>query len=106
MPVLIHALTVDNLAAIHNAARLFAIQAHAAGHYLANHQPPENGLAGGVPNPPPVAPPGLSSRVRTLLSWWKWVALAGGIFGLIACGVMMAIGRRNRSNLAADGAAG
>lgn len=28
------------------------------------------------------------------------------MFGLIACGAMMAIGRRNRSNLAADGAAG
>jgi len=30
----------------------------------------------------------------------------GGVFGLIGCGAMMAIGRRNRSSLAADGATG
>ena len=79
--------------------------AHFAASHLAGRLGPGH-RTGRVPNPPPVAPPGLASRVNTLLSWWKWVALAGGIFGLIACGVMMAIGRRNRSNLAADGAAG
>jgi len=63
-------------------------------------------LAGGVPNPVPVAPPGLARRVGTLLAWWKWGSLVAGVFGLIACGAMMAIGRRNRSNLAADGASG
>lgn len=65
-----------------------------------------HGLAGGVPNPAPAAPPGLARRVDTLLAWWKWGSLIAGVFGLIACGAMMAIGRRNRSNLAADGAAG
>src|SRR5260370_16730219 len=59
-------------------------------------------LAGVVPNPAPVAPPGLSGRVSTLLAWWKWGALVAGVFGLIGCGAMMAIGRRNRSNLPAD----
>jgi hypothetical protein len=63
-------------------------------------------LAGGVPNPAPQAPPGLSSRINTLLSWWKWGALIAGVFGLVGCGAMMAIGRRNRHSLAADGASG
>ncbi len=63
-------------------------------------------LAAGVPNPAPKAPPGLSRTVNTLLGWWKWGGLIAGVFGLIGCGAMMAIGRRNRSNLAADGASG
>jgi hypothetical protein len=67
---------------------------------------PVSDLAGGVPNPAPKAPPGLTGPVNTLLAWWKWGALVAGVFGLIGCGAMMAIGRRNRSNLAADGAAG
>jgi hypothetical protein len=61
---------------------------------------------GGVPDPAPVAPPGLSADVSTLLGWWKWIALTGGVFGLIGCGAMMAIGRRSRSALAAEGATG
>jgi hypothetical protein len=63
-------------------------------------------LPGSVPNPAPVAPPGLSSKMNTLLGWWKWGALIAGVFGLVGCGAMMAIGRRNRSTLAADGATG
>ena len=43
-------------------------------------------LAAVVPNPAPVAPPGLSGRVSTLLAWWKWGALIAGVFGLIGCG--------------------
>jgi hypothetical protein len=57
-------------------------------------------------NPAPLPPPGLSADVNTLLGWWKWVALTAGIFGLVGCGAMMAIGRRSRSALAADGATG
>ena len=63
-------------------------------------------LAGSVPNPVPAAPPGLSPKISTLLGWWKWGALIAGVFGLIGCGAMMAIGRRSRSAMAADGAAG
>jgi hypothetical protein len=63
-------------------------------------------LAGVLPDPAPAAPPGLSSSVSTLLAWWKWGALVAGIFGLIGCGAMMAIGRRSRSSLSVDGAAG
>lgn len=89
MTMLIHALTIGNLAAI--------------GHAPAS---PVSGLAAGVPDPAPVAPPGLAGDMNTLLAWWKWGALVAGVFGLIACGAMMAIGRRNRSSLAADGATG
>jgi hypothetical protein len=67
---------------------------------------PNPSLAGGVPDPAPVAPPGLAGDMNTLLAWWKWGALVAGVFGLIGCGAMMAIGRRNRSSLAADGATG
>lgn len=70
---------------------------------LAGHGTP---LAISVPNPAPAPPPGLSKTVNTLLAWWKWGSLTAGVFGLIGSGAMMAIGRRNRSNLAADGATG
>jgi hypothetical protein len=89
MTMLIHVLAAGGLAA--------------AGHALAG---PHQSLATGLPDPAPVAPPGLSGDVNTLLAWWKWGALVAGIFGLIGCGAMMAIGRRNRSSLAADGATG
>ena len=89
MSMLIHALVADGLAAVSHAAA---------------RQPA--GLAGVVPDPAPVAPPGLSGDMNTLLAWWKWGALVAGVFGLIGCGAMMAIGRRNRSSLAADGATG
>lgn len=89
MTVLVVASAVHDLAALH--------------HFVAGSA---NGLADGVPNPAPKAPPGLTGPVSTLLAWWKWGALVAGVFGLIGCGAMMAIGRRNRSNLAADGATG
>jgi hypothetical protein len=85
------------------------ILAFAVHHLAAFRQaavPHPGGLAAAVPNPAPQAPPGLSGTVNTLLAWWEWGALVAGVFGLIGCGAMMAIGRRNRSNLAADGASG
>ena len=87
-------------------ALIHALVLHVLAGPAASGQPATSGLAGGVPNPAPAAPPGLASRMNTLLAWWKWGSLIAGVFGLIACGAMMAIGRRNRSNLAADGAAG
>ena len=89
MPILHLALAVHNLAAAPHAS---------AGHVT--------DAAGGVPNPAPQAPPGLAGPVSTLLGWWKWGALVAGVFGLIGCGAMMALGRRNRPSLAADGATG
>ena len=63
-------------------------------------------LAAVVPNPAPSPRPAFPAGSAPLLAWWKWAALIAGVFGLIGCGAMIAIGRRNRSNLAADGATG
>ena len=60
-------------------------------------QPARGGLAVSVPNPAPqAAARACRAPVNTLLAWWKWGALVAGVFGLIGCGAMMAIGRRNR----------
>ncbi|WP_433392953.1 hypothetical protein [Micromonospora sp. KLBMP9576] len=59
-----------------------------------------------VPNPAPVAPEGLDTFGDMFLGWMKWVLMIGGVAGLFASGIMMTVGRRNRSSLAADGAAG
>lgn len=58
------------------------------------------------PNPAPKAPPGLESLGSDLIAWTKWAALIAGVVGLIVCGIMMIIGRRNRSGLAVEGAIG
>lgn len=63
-------------------------------------------LAGVVPNPNPAPPPQVAGRINTLLGWWKYGALVVGVFGLIACGAMMGLGRRNRSSMAVEGAVG
>ncbi|WP_051115023.1 hypothetical protein [Actinokineospora enzanensis] len=58
-----------------------------------------------VPDPPPAAPPGkLAAATNTLLGWMKWGGLVGAVGALIAAGIMMAIGRRNRNNMAIEGA--
>jgi hypothetical protein len=59
-----------------------------------------------IPNPGPSAPPGLDTLGGTFLSWIKWILIVSGVDGLMVCGIMMAVGRRNRSSFAADGAAG
>lgn len=61
---------------------------------------------GGVPNPAPQAPPGLSKPVNTVLAWGKWGVLVCGVAGLLICGGKMAIGHRNRATFAAEGATG
>ena len=63
-------------------------------------------LTTAVAPPAPVAPPGLEQLGDTFLSWLTWILRICGVGGLMACGVMMAVGRRNRSAMAADGAAG
>ena len=71
-------------------------------------------LAGGTPTAPPntsldpgaVAPPGLDVVGSEWISWTTWVGEIGGILGLMACGIMMTIGRKNRSHLAGEGASG
>jgi len=59
-----------------------------------------------VPNPGPQAPPGLEKPATTLIAWLKWGGMFAGVAGLIGCGLQMMVGRRNRSNMAVDGAAG
>lgn len=59
-----------------------------------------------VPNPGPKAPPGTELLAGDWIGYFKWFALLAGMVGLILCGVMMMVGRRNRSALATDGAAG
>ena len=63
-------------------------------------------LAAAVPNPSPEAPPGLDGVANTFLGWLKWGGLLAGVVGLMVCGIMMMIGRRNRSATAVDGATG
>jgi hypothetical protein len=72
--------------------------------YLLNHL--SAGLAAGLPNPGPTPPPGMETPASMLLGWMKWVGLLAGMVGLGMCAIMMIIGRRNRSSLAVDGAAG
>ena len=72
---------------------------HLAAHALAAGNPP-------VPNPPAAPPPGFAGPVDTILGWIKWGAIVAGSVGMSACGLMMILGRRNRSSLAVDGAAG
>ncbi|WP_202124350.1 hypothetical protein [Actinomadura physcomitrii] len=67
---------------------------------------PQNGLGVPVPDPPPAPPPGLDAKMNTLLSWGKWGVLICGVAGLFICAGQMAIGRKNRSTFAADGATG
>lgn len=59
-----------------------------------------------APTPPPAAPPGLDTLGNTFIGWMKWILILCGVAGLLACGIMMTVGRRNRSSFAADGAAG
>ncbi|MFF4709592.1 hypothetical protein [Streptomyces sp. NPDC001297] len=63
-------------------------------------------LADGLPNPGPAAPPGMGGTFSDWISWAKYIGMFAGVMGLIACGVMMMVGRRNRSHLAAEGASG
>lgn len=59
-----------------------------------------------IPDPPPSPPPGLDAKIDTLLAWGKWGVMICGLAGLFICGGQMAIGRKNRSSFAADGATG
>ncbi len=55
---------------------------------------------GGVPNPAPVAPPGLEKFSNQILGWLKWACGLAAIGGLLAVAIMMVIGVRGRSDTA------
>jgi hypothetical protein len=57
-------------------------------------------------NPDAKLPPGMDAVASQMLSWLKGILVVCGVGGLVACGIMMTVGRRNRSSFAADGAAG
>ena len=58
-------------------------------------------------NPAPKAPTqGTASQVGDLMAWGKCMAMVAGFAGLVIAGIMMAVGRRSRSQMAADGAIG
>lgn len=59
-----------------------------------------------IPNPGPAAPPGMAEPASQLISWMKWVGIIAGLVGFGMCAIMMILGRRNRSNMAIDGATG
>ena len=59
-----------------------------------------------VPDPAPVAPPGMDAPAKLLLGWMKWIGLVAGMVGFGMCALMMIVGRRNRSSMAVDGATG
>ncbi|WP_225991309.1 hypothetical protein [Actinomadura montaniterrae] len=89
---------------------LFVLRAAQAGGLLGEPGRlwPQDGASPGVkvPNPPASPPPGLDAKMNTLLSWGKYGVLICGLAGLFICGGQMAIGRKNRSSFAADGATG
>src|SRR5260370_6638298 len=63
-------------------------------------------LAGGAPNPPAQAPPGLSAPVNTILGWGKWGVLVCGVAGLLICGGEIAVGHRQHAALPPGGPTG
>ncbi|GAB3214259.1 hypothetical protein GCM10027294_53170 [Marinactinospora endophytica] len=65
-------------------------------------------LASGYPDweTGPQAPPGLEGFAEDWIGWARWVGGVGGFFGFIVCAMMMMLGRRNRQNMAVDGATG
>jgi hypothetical protein len=67
---------------------------------------PTGNVSPGVPNPPAAPPPGLSNTANTVIGWITSGGLVAGVVGLMIRGIMMAVGRRQRHALSADGAAG
>ena len=59
-----------------------------------------------APEPAPQAPPGLQAKTNIFLGWMKWGGIIAGVAGFMIAGIMMVVGRRNRSSMAADGASG
>ncbi|WP_220480881.1 hypothetical protein [Halosaccharopolyspora lacisalsi] len=56
-----------------------------------------------IPNPSPGVPRELQDFGNTVVAALKWLLLVSGVGGLLACSIMIAIGRRNRNQLAQQG---
>ncbi|QVJ03491.1 hypothetical protein KGD82_27820 (plasmid) [Nocardiopsis eucommiae] len=59
-----------------------------------------------APNPAPIVPDGMSGPVNQIIGWGKWIVMALGVIGLLFCAGQMIMGRKNRHQMAADGATG
>lgn len=57
-------------------------------------------------DPTAVPVPGMGEVADKFIGWGKWAVRVGGVIGMLICGGMMILGRRNRSSTAVDGAAG
>lgn len=57
-------------------------------------------------DPGPKAPEGINEIASQWISEAKFFLMLGGVLGLFCCFGMMMIGRKNRSNLAGEGASG
>lgn len=63
-------------------------------------------LAMSAPNPAPQVPSGMAEPVNQIIGWGKWIVMALGVIGLLFCAGQMIMGRKNRHQMAADGATG
>ncbi|MEV6832101.1 hypothetical protein [Amycolatopsis sp. NPDC051102] len=59
-----------------------------------------------VPDPPPKAPPGLDWFGDFVVAAMKYFGIISVVVGFAICAIMMALGRRNRSDWAAQGMLG
>lgn len=67
---------------------------------------PSPGGGFNLPDVAPSPPPGLEDFGNDIISWAKWGGGVACVIGAVICIVMMALGRRNRSDMAANGAIG
>lgn len=63
-------------------------------------------MVASAPNPAPVVPDGMADPVNQIIGWGKWIVMALGVIGLLFCAGQMIMGRKNRHQMAADGATG
>ncbi len=59
-----------------------------------------------VPQPGGDPPAQVTGKITMFLGWLRYAGMAAGVGGLSACGIMMAIGQRNRHAMSVDGATG
>lgn len=63
-------------------------------------------MVASAPNPAPSVPDGMAGPVNQIIGWGKWIVMALGVIGLLFCAGQMIMGRKNRHQMAADGATG
>lgn len=56
-----------------------------------------------IPNPPPGVPQQFQGFGNMVVAALKWILIVAGVGGLLACAIMIVVGRRNRNQLAQQG---